>query len=452
PYTARLVEGYFKLNNLGASQVKGVSEPIELFELLGEGRLRTRLDLSRERGLSPFIGREGELESLATVLQFKQQAPRGTFAIVEGDAGIGKSRLCHEIAEIAHSEDIAVYTAACVPYANAAPFQPIRELIRAYFGVADNEDHSSARQKVAGAITLLNIGDSKTLQLMFEFLEIADPKQPSLNLAPELRLEKLFEFYDQFNAAAPDRRSLVIVDDIHWADEGTLAFLERMLTETHSHPVSFIFNFRPHDRPNWLEQADIELGLRPLDEAAMLELAERLIGCDKELADLRKRLAERAAGNPYFVEEALQAFLEAGTLAGEAGSLRLTKPVEEVKIPDTIHAVIGARIDRLSEAQKQTLLSAAVIGKQVARQMLLALLQKTEADFSDEQLLEHLNALKTLGFMEPTTIDEECDEAIPCHWQFRHPLVQEVAYHSQLKTRRRQTHSLLAELREAHAG
>lgn len=452
PYTARLVEGYFKLNNLGLSKVKGVSEPIALYELQGEGRLRTRLDLSRERGLSPFIGREGELDSLANVLKFKVDPPKGVFATVEGDAGIGKSRLCHEIAEIADTEGVSVYTAACVPYANAVPFQPIRELVRAYFNVAENEDYRSARQKVAGAITLLNIGDKHTLQLIFEFLEIADPSEPTLNLPPELRIAKLFEFYDQFNAAAPDRRSLVIIDDIHWADEGTLAFLERMLTEVDAHPVSFIFNFRPHEQASWLEQANIQLSLRPLGDQAMLELAERLIGCDEQLASLRHRLAERAAGNPYFVEEALQAFLEAGTLAGEAGSLRLTKPVDEVQIPDTIHAVIGARIDRLDEAQKQTLLSAAVIGKKVARPMLLALLQKSEPELSDAELLTQLSGLQTLGFMEPTVIDEDCDDDVPCHWKFRHPLVQEVAYHSQLKTRRRNTHSLLAEIIENYAG
>lgn len=451
-YTARLVEGYFKLNNLGASKVKGVSEPIELYELESEGRLRTRLDLSRKRGLSPFIGREGELESLAQVLNFKAEKPRGIIATVEGDAGIGKSRICHEIAEIARSEDIEVYSCACVPYANAAPFQPMRELIGAYFGIIDSDDNASARQKVAGAITLMNIGDDNSLQLMFEFLEIADPSKPALNLPPELRLEKLFEFYDRFNAAAPDRRSLVIVDDVHWADEGTLAFLERMRSEVCEHPVSIIFNYRPHEKPSWLNQADLHLGLRPLDDQAMLELAERLIGCDSELASLRQRLAERAAGNPYFVEEALQAFLEAGTLVGEAGSLRLTKAVEDVKIPDTIHAVIGARIDRLNETQKQTLLSAAVIGKQVARAMLLTLLQKSDAEIEDTNLLEDLNALRTLGFMEPTILDDSCDETDPCHWQFRHPLVQEVAYHSQLKSRRQQTHSQLAELIEAEAG
>lgn len=451
-YTARLVDGYFKLNNLGASQVKGVSQPIELYELVAEGHLRSRLDLSRERGLSPFIGREGEFESLVSILQYSSTAPRGKVAALEGDAGIGKSRLCHEVAEAARRDGIDVFTCACVPYADAVPFHPIRELLKAYFGILENDNDNVARQKMAGALTLLNLGTSESLQLIFEFLEIADPQQPGLNIPPDQRLQKLFELYDQFNAAAPNRRSLIIVDDLHWADSGSLAFLERMWSEVHEHPVSIIFNYRPHEQPSWLEKSNITLSLTPLDEPAMLELAERLIGCDPELAPLRKRLAERAAGNPYFVEEALHAFLEAGTLAGEAGALRLTKPVEDVKIPDTIHAVIGARIDRLNETQKQVLLAAAVIGKQLARQTLLALLEKTDSALADETLLAELYTLKTLGFMTPAFVDEDCDEASPCHWQFRHPLVQEVAYHSQLKTRRQNIHSQLAELIEAEAG
>jgi len=450
-HTARLVDGYFRLNDLGSSQVKGVAEPIGLYELEAEGRLRSRLDLSRERGLSPFIGRQKELEQLAAVLNYKAQTPRGLIAKVQGDAGIGKSRLCHEVAEEARSQGIEVYTCACVPYADAEPFKPIRELLRAYFGVADNEDDQVARQKVAGALTLLNLGEASTLQLMFEFLEIADPNQAPLNVPPEQRLRLLFDLYDRFNAAAPNRRSLIIVDDLHWADAGSLAFFERMLSEVCEHPVSIIYNYRPHQPPAWLSGVDIDLDLRPLDQPAMLELAERLMGCDADLAPLRQRLADRAAGNPYFVEEAVQAFIEAGTLIGDAGSMHLTKPVEDVKIPDTIHALIGARIDRLSEPQKQALLTAAVIGKQFPTEALHALLARENDDTDTTALLEQLEQLKTLGFIEPNIVDQDCDQQIPCHWQFRHPLIQEVAYHSQLKTRRQQTHSQLAELLEANA-
>lgn len=448
-HTARLVEGYFRLNDLGTSKVKGVAEPISLYELESEGRFRTRLDLSRERGLSPFIGREKELEQLASVLQYKSTSPKGLVASVQGDAGIGKSRICHEVAEEARNQGIDVFTCACVPYADAEPFKPIRELIRAYFGVQDNDEDNTARQKIAGSLTLLNLGDSSTLQLMFEFLEVADPNQKALSVPPELRLKLLFELYDRFNTAAPNRRSLIIVDDLHWADPGSLAFLERMLTEVCDHPVSIIYNFRPHQPPRWLSDAQIKLDLKPLDQAAMLELAERLMGDDQALEALCIRLADRAAGNPYFVEEAVQAFIEAGTLVGDAGSMRLTKPVEDVKIPDTIHALIGARIDRLTEDQKQALLSASVIGKEFPRALMLALLQKNNNDLSDKTLTEQLNQLKTLGFIEATVVDEDCDQTTPCHWQFRHPLIQEVAYHSQLKNRRSQTHSQLAELLEA---
>lgn len=449
-HTARLVDGYFKLKNLGASKIKGVTQPIELYELLSEGHLRSRLALSQARGLSPFIGREGEFESLASVLEYNDQTPRGKIATVEGDAGIGKSRLCHEIAETAKQQNIDVFTCACVPYSDAAPFQPIRQLLSAYFGIQDNDDDKVARQKMAGALTLLNMSNPESLQLMFEFLEIADPRQPSLNIPPELRLQKLFELYDQFNAAAPDRHTLIIVDDLQWADEGSLAFFERMLNEVCDHAVSIIFNFRPHSQTDWLQQAEIKLSLQPLDEQAMLELAERLTGQMPELEQLRQRLAQRAAGNPYFIEEALHAFLEAGTLVGEAGALRLTKPVEDVKIPDTIHAVIGARIDRLVDEHKHILLAASVIGTQFARETLLLLLNKTDASSTDSQLLAALQSLQILGFMSPTVVDENCDDQVHCHWQFRHPLIQEVAYHSQLKNRRQTTHSQLAELIEAN--
>lgn len=435
-YTAALVEGYFKLTNLGPTKVKGVSKPLEIYALEGSGKLRNRLEVSRSRGLSKFVGRESETDKLAKHLAFPEG--KGVFITVEGDAGIGKSRLCYELAESAKQQGIDVFTAACVPYHDAAPFLPVKELIAAYFNIEENDTPALARQKIAGSLTLMGLADAEALHTIFEFLDIADPSS-EINLPAETRQQRVLQVYHRFNELAPDRRSITIVDDLHWADQGSLEFLKAMLLEVHSKPVTVVFNFRPHQKPDWFTEAFEHIQLKPLGDEAVAELATELLGRAPELEALKDKIVARAAGNPYFVEEAVRSLVEAGALEGDIGFLQPTATIANVDMPDTIHALIAARIDRLPEQDKIALQTAAVIGSQFERQLLQAITGAAEQTFAAQ-----LARLETNGFIQTVRVDDDCDELQPCHWEFRHPLIQEVAYRSQLKSTRQQVHAQLA--------
>src|SRR5690349_20951017 len=184
--TASLVEGYFKLRDLGEMTVKGSRTPIRVYELEGIGELQTRLDVSRSRGLSRFIGRERELTQLKGALD-RIAGGKGEVAAVIGNAGIGKSRLSFEISEEARRRGLSLLRSTCVPYASAVPYFPLLGLLRGYFGVGERDAPPEIRRKVAGTLLMADEGSRELLPLVFDFLGVPEPGAPDSAVPPEAR-------------------------------------------------------------------------------------------------------------------------------------------------------------------------------------------------------------------------------------------------------------------------
>lgn len=178
PETAKLVAGYLNLRDLGEFEVKGVSEPIRIHELVGAGVARSRLDISRARGFTRFVGREEEVQTLEAALE-AAQAGNGSVVGVVGEAGVGKSRLCHEFAERCRRRGIPVYEAQGQAHAKAIPFLPVLQMMRGYFGVSEHDSDRQAREKIAGRLLLLDEAFAEDLPLIFDFLAVPDPERPA---------------------------------------------------------------------------------------------------------------------------------------------------------------------------------------------------------------------------------------------------------------------------------
>jgi class 3 adenylate cyclase/tetratricopeptide (TPR) repeat protein len=441
-HTADLATGYFELRDLGASQIKGLSEPLHLFELEGVGRLRTRLEVSRARGFSRFVGRSGEMATLESAL-IQAGEGRGQVVGVVGEAGVGKSRLCLEFVEGCRARGIAVHEAHCPAHGKAVSFLPLLELLRAYFGIAERDSAAEARRKIAGTLLLQGEAMRELLPLVFDFVGVPDPDQPVLRMEPEVRQQRLFAFVRQlFEARGTGAPSVTLVDDLQWIDAGSDAFLAQVAEVVNGSRTLLLLNFRPEYQASWMRKSYYQqLPLAPLGTQAMGELLADLLGRDASLSELSERIAERTRGNPFFTEELVQSLAEVGRLEGSRGAYRLTRAVEELELPATVQAVLSARIDRLGECEKRLLQTTSVIGKELSEAVLRRVAELPEAD-----LQAALASLTEAEFLYPKALFPDLEYA------FRHPLTQEVAYGSQLGEHRQRVHASVARaLEEVHA-
>ena len=439
-HTARLVQGYFQLQDLGRTRVKGVNEPVGLFDLEGVGPFRTRLDRSRARGLSTFVGRDSEMELLEAALQ-QAVAGHGRIVGVMAAAGVGKSRLCFEFTERCRARGIPVYEAHCPAHGRTVAHLPILELLRGYFGLVDGDSARAAREKIAGRLLLLDRTFETALPLVWDFLRVPDPERPVEELDASVRQQQLNDFTRRLVRARSEREPAVLFfDDLHWIDPASDAFLAQLVEATRGTRTLLLGNFRPEYRADWMQRSDYQqLPLTPLGGEAIRALLGQMLGPDPSVAELPAVIEARTAGNPFFTEEVVASLIEAERLVGAPGAYRLVGSAAQVQIPSTVQSVLAARIDRLAEREKSVLQTAGIIGKNFARPLLAQIIEAHgRSPLHAADLDGALRLLCDLDFLFERALYPVAEYA------FKHPLTHEVAYGSQLQERRRAVHGALA--------
>jgi class 3 adenylate cyclase/tetratricopeptide (TPR) repeat protein len=433
--TAELAGGFMELEDLGRFEIKGASGQIRVFELAGVGSARSRLDLSRARGFSRFVGRDEEMAALEEALE---QAKRGEGAAVGivAEPGVGKSRLCHEFTERCRERGIEVFQCQAQAHARTIPFMPVLQMLRSYFGILDGDPEQIVREKIAGRALLLDPAFAEELPLLFDFLGVPDPERPLPQLSAEARHRALRAAVCRL-VRAPGRRTTMValVEDLHWMDEGSAALLGELISSVEGTQTLAIVNFRPEYKAEWATASTYRgLALEPLGADDTRELLRDLAGEDPSLDGLADLIHERTAGNPFFIEEIVRALSEAGNLEGERGAYRLAHPVEDVVVPASVQTVLAARIDRLSPTAKRLLQAAAVASKEVNEQTL----EMVSGLGKHEEYEIALAELFAGGFLYEAELYPERVFA------FRHPLTREVAYGTQLADQRAVTHAATA--------
>jgi predicted ATPase/class 3 adenylate cyclase len=438
--TAKLAKGYVKLRDLGTAPVKGVSAPVQVFELEGMGELQTRFDVSRSRGLTEFVGRDEDMAVLEQALE-QANAGNGQVVGVVAEAGTGKSRLCFEFVERCRARGINVYTGSGVAHGKNIPLLPIMQVFRAYFGINESDGDRAAREKIAGRLLLLDDTFRAFLPLVFDLMGVSDPANPAPPMDPDARQRQLFAVQRRVVAGTRDEPNVTLIEDLHWIDDASEAWLANMVEAAAGAKTVLIVNFRPEYRASWMQKSYYrQLPLLPLGPDAIQDLLTDLLGSDPSLGGLAEAIHERTAGNPFFTEEVIQALIEAGNLEGTRGAYRLTTPIDHLEVPSTVHAVLAARIDRLPEREKQLLQTASVIGKEFPEPILEAV-----AELPGTDLTALLQALKDNEFIYQQALYPVSEYA------FKHPLTQEVALGSQLQDRRRRVHAVVAHaIQESH--
>jgi class 3 adenylate cyclase/tetratricopeptide (TPR) repeat protein len=439
--TLRLVEGLVQVTALGPVPVKGLEEPVEVFELVGASYLRRRLQAAAARGLTPFVGRQPELEALHQALA-QAATGHGQVVALVGEAGVGKSRLAYEFVHAHPTQGWLVLESASVSYGKATPYFPVIDLLKRYCHLEDQDDPRTVRAKVTGQVLTLDAALQDTLPALLSLLEVLPDDSPFRQLDPPQRRQHTLQALKRVLLRESQVQPLLLVfEDLHWIDAETQALLDSLVESLPTARLLLLVNYRPEYQHGWGSKTYYtQLRLDPLPPASADEFLHALLGDDPSLAALKPLLIARTAGNPFFLEESVRTLVETGVLVGEPGAYRLAQALPTIQVPATVQAVLAARIDRLPPEEKHLLQTAAVIGTDVPFALLRAI-----ADLPEAALHRGLTHLQAAEFLYETRLFPEPE------YTFKHALTHEVAYGSLLLERRRGLHAHLVEALEALA-
>jgi class 3 adenylate cyclase/tetratricopeptide (TPR) repeat protein len=436
--TRRLAERAIEADPQGPIPVRGLREPVEVWEL--RRAAPSTSGLAAVAGLrAPILGRAAPLATVET-LRARAGEGHGQVVTLVGEPGVGKSRLILEVMRAAVEDGWRTLDGACVSYGTPTPYLPVRTLLVSYFQVEDEDDARRIREKVAARLLALDTTLATAVSPILALGNVANEDAGWAALEPSERRQRIFRAVRELLLKESERAPLVlVVENLHWADSETQALLDYLAAELRAARVLIVVSARPEYVHDWPAGAAVtEVLLEPLPEGTAHALVDQLLGPDPDLQPLKQRLVEHTEGNPFFLEESVKALVETQELVGEAGAYRLARPLGSVQIPDRVQAVLAARIDRLPPGGKSCLQAGAAIGHEVPVTLLQAVL-----DLPDDDLMHGLADLEAAGFIRPTALYPDLAYA------FKHAITLDVAYASLLKERRRSLHARILEALES---
>jgi class 3 adenylate cyclase/tetratricopeptide (TPR) repeat protein len=430
--TYRLAKDYFKFRARGASRVKGKSAPQETFALIGPSRVTSRLDASAVHGLTAYAGRREEL-AILTEASEKAFSGQGQVVGVQGDPGVGKSRLIYELRRSIGGR-LACFEARCVQFGKSIAFFPLRDMLRTYLEVDDADNAQSVTRKIRHHIDDLGLAADDTLAAFQDLLALPVTSQSWPTLSPQERKDRTFGTLRDFLLCASRKAPLmIVVDDLHWIDKTSEAFLDFLIQTLNGTPILLLLVYRPEYRHGWANRPDFhEISLAQLPRETGAELIDAILGNADITPELVRFVLQRTDGNPLFMEELTRTLLENGSIRMESGRYGLDRSADTTKIPETIHGIIAARMDSLEDEAKRIVQLAAVIGRDFERRLLQTITGQTE------KLDAGLAILQETEFIY---LKQRYPELA---YIFKHALTQEVVYNSLLRRKRARYHERVA--------
>src|SRR5713101_689541 len=346
--TLRLVEGLVQVNALGRFPVRGLPEPVEVFELVGASAVRRRLQAAAARGLTRFVGRQQELAALQQALE-QAGAGHGQIVAVVGEAGVGKSRLVYEFIHSHHTQGWSVLESASVSYGKATPYFPVIDLLKRYSHIEDHDETRTIRAKLTGQILTLDAALQDVIPALLALLDALPDDSPFRHLDPAQRRQRTLTALKRVLLRESQVQPLLLVcEDLHWIDTETQALLDSLVESLPTARLLLLANYRPEYQHGWGSKTYYaQLRLDPLPPASADAFLQALLGDDPGLEALKPLLIARTAGNPFFLEESVRTLVESGVLVGERGAYRPGQALASIQVPATVQAVLAARIDRL---------------------------------------------------------------------------------------------------------
>ena len=439
--TQRLVEGLFDCDDLGEQRLKGISKPLGAYRVRAESGVPSRFEAKAARGLTPLIGREHELVLLRDVFAAAQLG-QGQAVFVTGEAGIGKSRLVLEFRRDAEAAGARWIVGHSVSYGHAIAHLPVLDFVRDLLGIKEGDNVETVVNKLGNGAREAGDDVACTVPFLRSLLspDLSDPQIKTMN--PVQREGRIAEAVrDLLLAHAQERPLVVVVEDLHWIDPHSEDILRLLLEGMAAAPLMVVLTYRPGYAQTFGEQTDYftQITLRALPEAQAASLVRRVLQAAVP-PEVNQLVARQAEGNPLFVEELTKSLVEDGTLQRADGGYRLTRPLDNTRIPGTIQGVIMARIDRLPKGSKTALQIASVIGREFTAR-LVERVAGLERDA--RQALEKLRSVELIF---------EKARSPELAYMFKHALTHDVAYETLLRQKRRELHRRTGQIiEELHA-
>ena len=432
--TYRLTKGFFEFQPLGEVQVKGKEEPVKAYRVLGLGPASTRLNAAAMQGLTPFIGREREMELLIDAFE-RAKAGRGQAISMVGEAGVGKSRFLFEFRRTIPTQDVTFIEGRCLQYGKGAAYHVVTDLLKSAFNIREGDRDDRIKDSIKRGLQGMGVEEAQTSPYLQELLSVKDSGMDRISMSPEARKDRIREALKRIVLKSAELRPLVLaVEDLHWIDGSSQEVLRYILESIPGARVLLIFTYRPEYVHTWGGRSyHSQLSLTRLSNRQSLAMAAHILGTDQIEKGLQDLILEKTEGIPFFIEEFLSSLRDLGMIE-KRDVYRLTKDARQVAIPSTIQEVIMARVDALPDAAKMVLQTGSVIEREFSYQLIGKVMGLPEPELlSQLAVLRNAELLYEKGIYPQST------------YVFRHALTREVVYESMLTRRRRQLHVDIAD-------
>ena len=426
----RLTEGLFRFEALGEKEVKGRDEPVKVYRAIAPSTRRTRFDVSAERGLTPFVGRQRELELLRDGFE-RAKAGRGQAFSIMAEAGVGKSRLLYEFRKTVSNEDVTFLEGKCLSYSRGVAYHPVIDILKSNYNILEGDDDSEIREKVKASLKAIGVDEASTLPYLLELLSVKDSGIDKIPMSPEARKDQIIEALNRNVLKGSEIRPVIMaVEDLHWIDKSSEERFKSLLDSISGARVFLIFTYRPEFVLTWGARSyHSQVNLNRLSNRESLAMISHLLGTDNVDMNLEDLILEKAEGVPFFIEEFVRSLKDLKIIERKDNKYSLAKGIEGVTIPSTIQDVIMAKVDSLPNGAKEVLQTGSVIEREFSYEIIKRLMA-----FPEQELLSHLSILKDSELLYERGIFPQSV------YVFKHALTREVAYNSLLLKARKEIH------------
>ena len=433
PETQKLIAPYFEMVALEEIRMKGIPEPTIPFRVIRESKIHSRFEASEQKGFTTYTGRDQEMATLYACLEkvFKKE---GQFVTVVGEAGVGKSRLLYEFRHRLEQENVTVLQGRCQAYGSDIPYFPFIDCLR--WGLHLNKEKDSPAELLKKAVTNIKAIDPLLEQFIPFYLHLlsiqGDYSLPAHLQGKELRkaIEEALVVIMTLNTQ--HKPMILILEDWHWSDDASQAALKHLIGVTAPYALMIVVTYRPIYPAIWgYLSYHTPVMLKSLDASNTENIVRSVTGAAQLPEGLGKLIYERTGGNPLFIEEVCYSLIEAGVMVVKNDEATLNQSLDKLSLPDTVQAIIRARLDRLGGNAKEALRLAAVIGRVFSQRILERISSHNEA------LFESIESLKALEVIQQIRVLPEAE------YTFRHALIQTVVYESLLIQRRKIIHGAI---------
>jgi class 3 adenylate cyclase/tetratricopeptide (TPR) repeat protein len=429
--TFKLTEGLFRFEALGDYAVKGKEGRVKAYRVIAPSTSRTKFDVSAERGLTRFVGRERELELLLDGFERSKIGKGQAFSIV-AEAGVGKSRLLYEFRKAVSNEDITFQEGKCLSYSKGVTYHPVIDIVKSNFDIKESDRDFEITEKLKRGLKILKADETSILPYILELLSVVDSGVDTKGLSPEARKDRIIEAIKRISIKSSQIRPLIIaIEDLHWIDKSSEEYLKVLLESVSGASVFLVFTYRPEYLPIWGGKSyHSQITLNRLSNRESLTMVNNLLGSKDIESDFEELILEKTEGIPFFIEEFIKSLNDLGVIEKKNGTFCLAKDIQAVSIPSTIQDVIMARVDGLPENAKEILQAGSAIEREFNHTLIMQV-----SGLSEQELLSRLSVLKEAELIFERGIYPEST------YIFKHALTQEVVYNSILSRRQKELHN-----------